>query len=249
MDNRYIENVIKEIKPLLDEQGFKAKEENIFENDSKLIKVDYDEARQMFLLLSSEKEEGKEQEYKELSAWLFDDSQNAKDAEAVGIDFADTLRKELGIKVKSVARTAEIELPTANKVGNTDVMSLTKKMLDIFPPLKAEYKNHMATYGNFLYLEFYGEFVVKDLKKMFKDGTQNQISKLYKVLKEVYIKGDKEAINLVVAILAAAAYEDNEITERIKDMFKEDKHFKDSFENFLPVLAKNKKLKALLIKE
>ena len=249
MDNRYIENVIKEIKPLLDEQGFKAKEENIFENDATLIKVDYDEARQMFLLLSSEKEEGKEQEYKELSAWLFDDSQNAKDAEAVGIDFADTLRKELGIKVKSVARTAEIELPTANKVGGTDVMSLTKKMLDIFPPLKAEYKNHMATYGNFLYLEFYGEFVVKDLKKMFKDGTQNQISKLYKVLKEVYIKGDKESINLVVAILAAAAYEDNYITERIKDMFKEDKHFKDSFENFLPVLSKNKKLKALLIKE
>lgn len=249
MDNRYIENVINEMKPLLDEQGFKSKEQNIFENDAKIIKVDYDETRQMFLLLSAAKEDGKEAQFNEIASWLFDDSQNAKDAEAVGIDFTDTLRKDLGVKAARVNRTAEIELPTANKNGNNDVSSLTKKMLDIFPPLKNEYKNHIATYGNFLYLEFYGEYVVKDFKKMFKDGTQNQISKLYKVLKEVYVKGDKESINLVVATLAAAAYGDKEIEERINEMFKDDKHFKDSFENFLLVLAKNKKLKAILVKD
>ncbi len=247
MDNRYLENVIAEVMPFFEENGFKQFE-NGYKNESKAVNIDYSEDRQMFVLKAADIEQGSIGEYRELSAWLFDDTQTAKDAVAVGIDFTVSLKKELGIKHKRVANTADIELPTATKSGNTTIAGFTKKMLDVFPPLKAEYKNHIATYGNFLYLNFYGEFLVADFRKVFLTGTAKQIKKFTDVLRDGYVKGDKDTVNAIVALLAAAAYQNNEVAESIRNALAEDKHLLSSFENFIPVFAKNTKLRSILIK-
>lgn len=248
MDNRYLENVVNEIKPFLDENGFSKFDEG-FKNDSKAVIIDYDEPRQMFLLKIADVNENAEiGEYKEVSSWLFDDSQNQKDAEAVGIDFTNTLRKELGIKRIRVANTDDVELPTATKSGNTTITGFTKKMLDIFPLLKAEYKNHIAVYGNFLYLNFYGEHLVPSVKKVYLTGTSKQIKKFTDVMRDAYVKGDKETVNAVIAVLSAVSYSDKEAGAKIKEALAEDKHFCTSIENFVPILAKNKKLLSTLVK-
>ena len=98
MDNRFFPEVIKEMEPLLLEQGFKAGENGEFSNDTKKVLVAYDEEKQMYRFSIADIDG----DYKEVSAWLFDDTQNAKDASSVGIDFAATLRKELGITAKRV---------------------------------------------------------------------------------------------------------------------------------------------------
>ena len=82
MDNRYYEKVIEEMQPFLDEQGFKAQENGNFKNDKREIKIAYDEARQMYTLSAADIGEEGDGELKEIEAWLFDDSQNAKDAAA-----------------------------------------------------------------------------------------------------------------------------------------------------------------------
>ena len=48
-----------------------------------------------------------------------------------------------------------------------DIAGFTKKMLDVFPTLKDEYKAHITKYGNFLYLNFFGEYLVPVLKNLF----------------------------------------------------------------------------------
>lgn len=246
MDNRYFENVIKELEPLFAENGITEKD-GVFVSENKAISVNYDEQRQMYTLSVADITDGNIGEYKEINSWLFDDSQNAKDAASVGIDFANSLRKEFGIKHTRLAN-ANVELPTAVKGDVMNISGFAKKMLDIFPALKDEYKNHIAVYGNFLYLNFFGEFLVPRLVRLFEEGTKKQIKKFYDVAEDAYVKGDKDTVNTLICVLAAAAYKNEKVTNEIKEMLSQNSHFLNSFENFVPAFSKNKKLVSALIK-
>lgn len=246
MDNRYFENVIKELEPLFVENGITEKD-GVFVSENKAISVIYNEQRQMYTLSVADITDGNIGEYKEINSWLFDDSQNAKDAASVGIDFANSLRKEFGIKHTRLAN-ANVELPTAVRGDVMNISGFAKKMLDIFPALKDEYKNHIAVYGNFLYLNFFGEFLVPRLVRLFEEGTKKQIKKFYDVAEDAYVKGDKDTVNTLICVLAAAAYKNEKVTNEIKEMLSQNSHFLNSFENFVPAFSKNKKLVSALIK-
>ena len=248
MDNRYLNEVIKEIEPILLDNGFKAGENGEFSNDTKKFLVNFDDVKQMYRLSVADIDEETFGEFKEINAWLFDDSQTAKDAESVGIDFAASIRKELGVTVKRSANTNGIELPTASKSGNITVTGFAKKMLDVYPSMKEEYKSHIAHYGNFLYINFFGESLIPNLKNTLENGTKKQIKKLYDVFEDAYLKGDRDTVNILVAVLCAAAYKNDNTTAAIREMLDVDKHLLASFDNFLPVFSKNKKLFNALIK-
>lgn len=242
MDNRYQSKVLAELSGLFEEQGFKN-ENGVFKNAKKAVKVNYDEPRQSYVLLVADiDEDGAESEFAELSSWLFDDSQTESDAESVGIDFADTLRKNMGIKVRTAAGAA-VELPTAEKGSSVKIAGFAKKVLDVYPQFKDDYKEHIAKYGNFLYLNFFGETLVPQIKETMKQNNKKSRKKLFDMLENAYINGDKETVNTVVAVLAAAALNDEQIKTAIDDMLSENTHFKTSFDNFLPELASKKKLK------
>lgn len=246
MDNRYYDNVINEMQGFLDENGFKAVD-GVFQNENKRVAVEYSEEKQTYsLLLATKDDEGNFSEMTAINSWLFDDSQNAKDAGSVGIDFVVSLRKEMGIK--TVRSNTNVELPSATKTGNMTVAGFTKKMLDVFPVLKDEYKEHIAEYGNFLYINFFGEKLVPQLKSLFQNGTKKQIKKLYDVLEDAYVKGDKDTVNILVALLAASAYNDEASKAAIEGMLADNGHFMQSFQSFLPVLPKSKKLFSALVK-
>lgn len=248
MDNKYYENVINEIKPFFSENGF-IESDGVFSNESKSVTVSYDQARQMYLLNVADIEDGNVGEFREINAWLFDDSQNASDAAAVGIDFTVSLQKEMGIKYRRTSSVTSVELPTASKDGTVNIYSFTKKMLDVFPALKEEYKNYIATYGNFLYLNFYGEYLIPRLVRLFEEGTKKQIKKFYNIIENSYAKGDKDTVNATVIILVAAAYNNDKVTASIEEMLAANPHFLNSFKTIIPFFAKNKKLKNALIKE
>ncbi len=248
LENKYFDSVLSEMNELIKEIGLKV-DGNILSNDEKSVKIEYSENRQMYTLSVADVNEGKIGEYKEINAWLFDDTQTKKDAECVGMDFADSLRKEFGIKAQMSRTNAIIDLPTAAKGDEPNINALTKKMLDIFPALKDEYKAHISHYGNFLYLSFFGEHLVPRLIRLFEEGSPKQIKKFYNTISDFYINGDAATINTIIALLAAAAYKNEAVAEQIKAMLNEDRHFLTSFVNFRPFFAKNKKLLSTLIKK
>ena len=122
-------------------------------------------------------------------------------------------------------------------------------MLDFFPVLKDEYKNHIAQNGNFLYLNFFGEFLVPQLKGVLKSGNKKQMKKLFDLLDDMYVKGDRDTVNTLVALICAAAYSDEEVLAAVRKMLEEDKHFLSSVENFLPVFSKSRKLLPVLVRK
>lgn len=247
MDNRFLGDVLNEMQPFFDEQGFEAQDNGVFKSKTKAVKVEYNEDRQMFLLLSADITEDGEGEFSEANAWLFDDSQNAKDAQAVGIDFTETLRKDLGIRHTRSANVA-VELPASSKDGVMSVAGFTKKVLDIYPQFKDDYKAHVAKYGNFLYLDFFGYTLVPQIKATLKEGNKKSVKKLYELLENAYLMGDKETVNTVVAAVAAAACESEEIKTAAIAMLQSDSHLQKGVIELIPVIDKNKKLRASLIK-
>ncbi len=247
MDNKYFDNVLNELKPFFEENGITEKD-GIFLNDTKSIVIKYEDERQMYTLSVADIEEGNVGDYREINAWLFDDTQNARDASSVGMDFASSLRKEFGIKHKRTVNGI-VELPTASKDGSYNISALAKKILDVFPALKDEYKNHISVYGNFLYLNFFGEHLVPRLVRLFEEGTKKQIKKFYDVAGTAYNKGDRDTVNAVVAILVAAAYNNEKVTAAIEEMLSVNPHFLNSFKTFIPFFSKNNKLKTALLGE
>ena len=247
MDNRYYDRVIEEMQPFFDEQGFKSQEDGSFKNDKKSVKVRYDESRQMYTLSAADIEDGNIGESTENNACHLDARQTAKDAASVGIDFTASLRKSLGIKVKRTA-SAEVELPSLSKSGSITITGFAKKMLDFFPSIKEDYKNHIAQYGNFLYLNFFGEYLVPQIKSVIASDNKKQIKKLFDLLDDLYVKGDRDTVNTIVAVLCAAAYNDEKATAAVRLALASDKHILSSFDKFLTVHPKSKKLSAALLK-
>ena len=248
MDNRYLENVIAEMQPFFDQNGFKAVD-GVFRNDKKAACVEYSDERQMYILKTADIAEDGSYQLEEVNAWLFDDSQNAKDAEAVGIDFTSTLKAELGIKHKrSVTAATSIDLPTASKDGTYNITAFTKKVLDFFPVLKDEYKAHVAVYGNFLYLNFFGEKLVPQIKSVLLENNKKSVKKLFDILQNGYLQGDRDTVNTIVAVVAAACVNDETVKSNAVAALGENKHFIDSLTQFIPVVSSNKKLSAALIK-
>ncbi len=248
MDNRYLDKVIAEMQPFFNENGFKAFD-GIYKNEKKAVAVEYNDERQMYILKTADIDEEGGFELGEASAWLFDDSQNAKDAEAVGIDFTSTLKSELGIKhTRSTAAASSIDLPTASKDGTYTITAFTKKVLDVFPVLKDEYKAHVAVYGNFLYLNFFGEKLVPQIKAVLLENNKKSVKKLFDVLQTGYLQGDRDTVNTIVAVVAAACVNDETIKSNAITALGDNKNFVDSLSQFIPVISSNKKLSAALLK-
>ena len=249
LDNRYYDRVMGELIPFFEENGFQKQDDGSYRGETRAVAVSYDDARQMYTLSVAVVEEGEVGEMKEINAWLFDDSQTEKDAESVGIDFLAELRKIMGIKITRSGASAEVELPTFSKTGSITVTGFTKKLLDFFPSLKDEYKDHVAaSSGNYLYLYFFGESVVPKFKNLLLSGNKKQIKKLFDLFEDMYVKGDKETVNMLLILLCAAA-KDEKAKAVIEESLAENTHFLMAFQNLLPAFLKNKKLYAVLIKE
>ena len=242
MDNRYIGKVIEEMTPFFEENGYKKTGENEYENEKFKVKVAYGDERQMYLLYLA----AAEGEYAEISGWLFDDSQTESDATSVGIDFTETLLEKTGTK-KNSRVAAMVDMPVAKKDG-TDIGTFAKKMLDVYPQFKDAYRAHVSKYGNFLYLNFFGDTAVPQLKAVLSSGDRKAIKKIVPVFESTYITGDKDTVNAMLACIAAAVCEDEEAKKNLAEALKENDHMYKAATELGEKLKVNKKLREALIK-
>lgn len=243
LDNRYIGKVLEEMLPFFEEQGFKAQKNGEYKKEDTSVLVEYDDARQMYSLKMAN--EGGEPA--EISSWLFDDSQTERDAASVGIDFTETLREQLGVKKN--ARVARIiDMPSAQKDG-ADIATFAKKMLDVYPQLKDPYRAHIAKYGNFLYLNFFGESLVPLVRSALSSGDKKAIKKVFTVFESTYITGDKDTVNAMLAVIAAAVCDDSAALDNLSVTLAENGHMLKAVTELVPRIKGNKKLSEALLKQ
>ncbi len=248
MDLNCYNAVIAEMKTVLDSQKFIV-DGDIFKNESKAVQVSFDDNSKMFILKLADIADGEISEFETISSWLFDENQTAKDAAAVGIDFADTLGGKLGVKRVKTAATGEVALPTTSKGDAVTITTLTQKLLATFPECKDDYKAFVGEYGKFLHQNFYMTRFVPLIKEMLSDEKKNRkaIKKLFDMLWEIYVEGDTSAVDAVVIIISAVAY-NNEKNVAIFKQYTEGKdHLHKAVDEMLLLIAKNKKLREAVI--
>lgn len=248
LENIFFDVVIGEMKAFLDENGFKG-ENGVFSNDTKSLKVEYDEEKALYKLFVADITDGNASEYTLCSSYLFDQNSNKNDAVCVGIDFVDEAKKALGIKTVR-ARNTNTELPSANSAGKVNVDVLTAKLLANYPELKDTYKEYVNEKGKYLYLDFGMTYFVPEIRKTLDDNNKKALKKLLDMLSEIFTTGDRASVNFVIALLAAAIGKNGERFKAMADKLEGCPLLTDAVNQEISVLSKNRKLqKALKFEE
>lgn len=235
----FYEKLIEKLSVFLNTQGFSVTEEG-FEKEDKKVKVVYNESKKLYELYLTE--DGAE---KQISAYLFDETQTEKDIEAVAIDFIDTLSKAFGIK-KERGKAETVALPDELGGDKVGVGGLTQKLLAIFPQYKETYKAHVAQYGKLLMTDFCHEYFIPSVKELVRSGNKRQIKKFYDAMTDMFIAADKDTVPYIVAILSAALYGEKELLENFKELTSECPSLYTQVLNFSNEMKRSKKLRNVL---
>lgn len=238
MENRYFDVILEEMSAFLNENGFKE-ENGVYLNEKYALKIEYDEARQVYNLSIAAKGENGIGEYKNISAYLFDESHTKADAISVGIDFVDSAQKAMGIKA-GYRGGAAIDLPTAQG-ENVTVSTLTAKLLANYPELKEVYKAEVDEKGKYLYLDFSARYFIPEIRKTLDEKNKKAVKKLIDMLCEMFVAGDRATTDLVIALLAGAIGKDAERFKTATEKMEECPHLITAVNNGVAVLVKNKK--------
>lgn len=215
MNSQVQEKILEQLSGIIETASFKANEDKTqYQNEKIAFKISHDEEKKLLLLdIAEVGENGEVGEFSNASSWLFENPEEIRDAESAGMDFLDTLKGKIGMKGTRINRNGEIALPSKEKSGNSfNVETFCAKMLAIYPPLKEEYKNHIAEYGSFLYVDFCKTHMVPLMEQVLDENNKKTVKKVFSVLDEVYVGGDRNVQNVIVGVVLCGAVKDN--TER-----------------------------------
>ncbi|MBR2043637.1 MAG: hypothetical protein IJ946_04790 [Clostridia bacterium] len=239
----YYESLIKYLSPYFDELGITENGDGSFTGKNSTFRVTYNQATKCYnlILIDGEAENV-------IGAYLFDETQTEKDTESVAMDFADTLRKKLGVAKKRNAQA--IELPSDEGGENVSLSGLTQKLLAFFPQHKETYKLHCSEYGRFLTVDFYKEYLIPSVKALLASGNKKQIKKFYDAMTDIYVHGDNETMPFTVAVVSAAVYDNPELKGNATEATKADcATFAQNISNFCDKIKSSKKLRNALVKK
>ncbi len=256
MDNKYIKEVTSAMHEFMTGHGFTADHDSsTFKNDSKLYKVSYDEQKKTFSVsVASVIIDGDEGESKTISSWYFDEANHgSKDTKYIAEDFIGAVAKDNGIKIVASFDNSykEIELPKKAEEGaEPNIEAFTQKFLAVFPQYKDNYKETIAKYGSFLYVEFYKTYGIQKMRELMADESKNkkQLQKYFKMLGEMHYEGDGTVGDVIcTVILAGSFYDDVAAFNAAADKYLEEFPFlKTAARAAVMQFKGNKKLRAAL---
>lgn len=242
MNQAAMDIIIKELSGIFQSQGMtrQSSDEQIYSNDKYAVKVWYDEDRKMFNLYMAEVQEGKGVNFATVSSWLFDENHNERDAAGVAGDFADTLNTKLGIKRVMSVSAREVKLPS-KAVGDTTpgVEAFANRFLTLFPQYKDEYKEHIARYGDFMYVDFFGKTAAVKLRELADDGSKKPLEKMMMMLDSFYVDADYTVQSIITYVVIGGAFADApELFEKALEICPDAKHIATPGKTMLDTVIK-----------
>ena len=251
MNSQVQEKILEQLNAIIEIANFKAvnEEKTEYKNEKIAFKIAHDEEKKYLLLdLAVVGEDGEVGEYTNASSWLFENPEELRDAESAGMDFFDTLKSKIGMKGARINNNGGIAMPSKEKSGNSfNIEAFCAKMLAIYPSLKEEYKNHIAQYGSFLYVDFFKTHIVPQIEKLLDENNKKNIKKVFPVLDDVYINGDRTVQNVVVGVVLCGAVKENSARyDAAMEALADHQFLKAAFFNIMNRYKTDKALKAML---
>lgn len=211
MNIQYLKEVCDVLSGFLSENGFSPIESElgVFKGETKTFKIAYDEAKREFGVSVAPTDT---ENFTVLSTWFFDENDHGpKDTLCIGEDFLEAVAKELGVKVVKATdgTTKEIAMPEKATLGTEPgIEAFTQKFLAMFPQYKENYKDSVAKYGDFLYVDFYKHYGVEKMRELMADETKNKkaLTKFWNMLGDMHYEGELAVADLICTVILAGAF-------------------------------------------
>lgn len=246
MNQKALDIITAEIRPVLEDKNFKKQTANgieFYSNGERAISIIFDEKKDLFILRQAEVKEDSDIVWLELAHWLFD-SESESDARSIGRDFNDTIKSALGVKAKGRS-TADVAIPSKEVSGDHMKMdAFVGKFLVVYPQFKDAYKENVTNNGEFLYDDFFNKTAVPTLKEVLKAGNKKQCEKIIGLLNDSYLNGDTAVVTTVTyTILAGTFIDEPHLWEVAENYMDKSQYLKTSGKAMLDLL-KNDKVKS-----
>lgn len=245
MEQKIIDTVVNEIRPVLEGHEFTEKD-GVFNNGTTAFCVAYDEERQLFCLNSATVTDGEVGEFSTVGSYLFDSTQSASDAVAVGMDFTDTIATTLGVNTRKLRSASSIALPQKAEGDTADIGALCNKLLAIFPAYKDEYKARIAADGEFLYVQFFLNTFATEIRTLLEGGNGKKIKKVFDSLNDLFVVGDRTVGDTIIVVLLGGAVKgDPTLTEKMLTYLEDFPYLKKQFRFIASRTTKDKRLREM----
>lgn len=249
MNKQVLEKITEQLSGIIETNDFISnKQGNEFKNDRLAFKISHDEEKKMLLLDVAEiNESGEVGEYSNASSWLFEESENLRDAESAGLDFLDTLKGRLGIRRVRTNRSGEVAMPRKEAGATPNIEALCVKTLAIFPQFKEAYKEHVSHYGSLLAIEFFKSTLTVKLGELLDEKNKKSLKKTFAMLSDLYEEGDRNVQNIIIGVvLGGAVRGNNERYETALEYLEDNNYIKNAFINIVGLINKDKRYNEIL---
>lgn len=256
MDIKYIKEIADFMSEFANEHQFtrELSDSLYFKNEFKCYKVEFIEAKSLFIIsVAPIDAEGEPSEFNLLSSWYFNEADHgSKDTKCIADDFVSYIAADSGIKlVQNNGDLSQIALPAKAEEGTEPgIQALAQKFLALFPQYKDVYKESVAKYGEFLYVDFFKRYGIEKMKEFLADEIKNkkQLKKYFDMLGDIHYNGDRVVGDVICAVIIAGSFEGNVAAyNTIADKYLEDYPFlKTSGAAAVKNYNSNKKLREAL---
>lgn len=253
MNIQYLKEVTDVLAEFMNENGFSSKGQELgcFKGEYKIYRVSYDEAKKTFAVEVCPVES---ENYTLLSTWFFDEADHgARDTACIGEDFLEAIAKDAGITVVKIAdgTTKEIAMPEKAALGTEPgIEAFTQKFLAMFPQYKDAYKESVAKYGDFLYVNFYKKYGIEKMQELMADEAANkkQLTKYWNMLGDMHYEGELAVADVICSVIIAGSFgKEPQRFDEIADKYLADYPFlKASAKASVNDYKNNKKLRKII---
>lgn len=240
-----LNGITAKMNDFLNSQKFKKDGDYAFSNELISIKLEYDEATQtVALYMNGETED----DSKKLCEWRCTADSLSYDGDVIAEDFVKTLYRPLGISDGTVSGS-QVTIPVKNKAGTEmNLDAFTAKFLNIYPEFKELYKQDVAEYGEYLYVDFFKKTALKKLREAVSENNTKAAAKLLTLMAEAYYEGTAEASDVAVGLISAGAFYDcpEKFDEMSKDLAETKPLYITAVKSTVATVGKNKKFAELI---
>lgn len=206
MDIQYLKEITNALSAFMKDNGFSSEglELGNFKGEFKSYRIAYDESKKLFSISVAPVDS---ENYTVLSTWFFDENDHgAKDIACIGEDFTEAVAKDAGIKI---VKANEVIMPEKAAAGTEpDIKAFTQKFLAMFPQYKDAYKDSVAKYGDFMYVDFYKRYGIEKMRELMSDEGLNkkQLVKYWNMLGDMHYEGELIVGDIICTVILAGTF-------------------------------------------
>ncbi len=142
-------------------------------------------------------DDGPDNEWKTMATWMFNpETDSEREANSIGNDFADAVSTPVNIK-----RVKQTKKKKSSDDGNADPVFLAKRLVKLFPELKAEIKEEEDSYYPFRGVTFTREHIVPKVNALVAQGGKSELTKLMNILSAQYVNGDPDTRAIITIVI------------------------------------------------